>query len=400
MENFQPSSSEAAPAAAPRGRPHGQRLRAAVIGAGGISLQHLAYLAESPFVEIAAICDLSPVTAEIASRKFGGAPVYTDVATMLAEQEPSVVHVLTPAHTHAALITQAIEANCHVICEKPLAVDGATARALLDLAASHRVHLTESHNYRFNDGTQRLLALGADDALGPVREVEIRIALPFRDPAGRFANELRPDPIHRLPAGVIHDVLPHMTYLLDHLSRQAQWTEVRALWHNYGGGEVFSVDDLDAIVAGKHAQGPVHGRIRFCASTFPDAFQLTIRGEKGEASTDLFHPYLEQRRSRPVGAQLTPIADHLSNGVGLMRSGLRNFTQKLLQFTPYHGLHRYLDETYQALVSGAPVPVSPRDVLAAVDLIDVLVAERGAELGEPRAEVASAAVSGSETHHG
>ncbi len=120
----------------------------------------------------------------------------------------------------------------------------------------------------------------------------------------------------------------------------------------------------------------MHGRIRFAHNTFPDSFSLVIRGEHGQASTDLFHPFLDVRRARSVGPQLSPIADHVANGFGLVRSGATNFGQKLLQHSPYHGLDRFLGLTYEALATGATPPVTPRDILAAADLVDRLCEQR------------------------
>ncbi len=270
----------------------------------------------------------------------------------------------------------ALEAGSNVICEKPMAPTGGEARELLALAEVKGRHLIESHNYRFNSGTQDLLSLISSEEVGPVREVEVRMTLPIRDPGSRFADPGNPDPIHQMPAGVLHDFITHMAYLLDHLSDKSEWERVDAHWSNHGGGDLFPVDDLDAILVGRNDSGPVNGRLRFSALTSPDSFSLTVRGENGQASTDLFHPHLDVRRERSVGAQLTPIANHVLNGAGLVRSGFSNFSQKLLQHTPYHGLERFLEETYQALGQGHEPPVTPRDILAAADLVDAVVAQR------------------------
>src|SRR6476469_6120713 len=85
--------------------PPARRLRAAVIGTGKISEEHLRFLSASPAVQLAGVCDLSPSLANYAVDRFpspGGrrATAFTDSARMLDELRPDVVHVLTPAHTH------------------------------------------------------------------------------------------------------------------------------------------------------------------------------------------------------------------------------------------------------------------------------------------------------------
>ncbi len=348
-------------------------LRAAVIGAGAISLEHLPFLRDSDRAELVGICDLSPVSARIAARRFDAAAGYTDVAEMLAAAEPDIVHVLTPPHTHGSLVKACLDAGAHVLCEKPMSPTGAEARELLDLAAARGLHLMENHNYRFNDEILAIRRLIDDGSLGTVAEVDVRMALPIRGEGSRFADENQPNAIHQMPAGVIHDFITHFSYLLNTLSGNPEWSSISAHWNNHGGGDLFTFDDLDALLVGEAAGAPVHGRLRFSCRTSPDLFSVTVRGSEGQAATDLFHPHLEVLGPRPGGPQLTPIVNHLVNGTRLAGAGLRNFGQKLLQHGPYHGLTRLLEETYAALQVGAPPPVTPDQIQRAADLVDAML---------------------------
>jgi predicted dehydrogenase len=357
------------------GRLPGRPVRAAVIGAGAISLEHLPFLRDSDRAELVAICDLSPVSARIAARRFEAPAGYVDVAEMLASSSPEIVHVLTPPHTHGVLVRQCLDAGAHVFCEKPMSPTGTETSELLALAAQRDLHLIENHNYRFNDEILSVRRLIDDGDLGEVSEVEIRMALPIRGEGSRFADENNPNPIHRMPAGVIHDFITHFAYLLDTLSGEPEWGAVSAHWNNHGGGDLFTFDDLDAILVGEARHGSVHGRLRFSCRTSPDLFSVTVRGSDGQVATDLFHPHLEVLSRRPGGPQLTPIVNHLVNGASLVGAGLRNFGQKLLQHGPYHGLSRLLDETYAALQEGRELPVTPFQIQRASDLVDALLSE-------------------------
>ena len=53
-------------------------MKAALIGAGQIARQHLSCLKTLPGVELAAICDLSPATAEAAAERYGIRAWFTD----------------------------------------------------------------------------------------------------------------------------------------------------------------------------------------------------------------------------------------------------------------------------------------------------------------------------------
>lgn len=141
-------------------------------------------------------------------------------------------------------------------------------------------------------------------------------------------------------------------------------------WSNHGTDDgLWRWDDLDAtlIATGDHL------RLRFSATTRPEAFAISVRGDEGEASTDLFQPYSAVRKPRSVGKQLSPIADHLLNGTSLAVSGVRNLAQRLLQHSTYHGLERFLDLTYAALQQGRQPPISFEDIDDTARLVDLLL---------------------------
>jgi predicted dehydrogenase len=60
-----------------------------------------------------------------------------------------VVDVCTPSHTHADVIRAAAAAGCHVICEKPLALDVATAAEMIAVCDQAGVKLYPAHVVRF-----------------------------------------------------------------------------------------------------------------------------------------------------------------------------------------------------------------------------------------------------------
>src|SRR5688500_17558915 len=117
------AQAEAPAAAAPAPARKGDRLRAAVIGTGKISDEHLRFLAASPLASLVGVCDLSPSMARYAAMRYGCPDAYTAAAQMLAEQRPDVVHVLTPPQSHAKLATECLDAGAHVIVEKPIALN-------------------------------------------------------------------------------------------------------------------------------------------------------------------------------------------------------------------------------------------------------------------------------------
>jgi predicted dehydrogenase len=74
---------------------------------------------------------------------------FTDLAAAIAAAGPDLVAISTPPHTHAPLTVAALEAGCHVLCEKPFARDAAEARAMLAAAEkAGKVHAI-GNEFRF-----------------------------------------------------------------------------------------------------------------------------------------------------------------------------------------------------------------------------------------------------------
>jgi predicted dehydrogenase len=255
---------------------------------------------------------------------------------MLREAKPDVVHVLTPPHTHAALVSDALNAGAHVIVEKPVAPSNAQFRQLYNLAAER----------------------------------------------GRRNTSL-PHPSHNLPAGVIHEFITHLCYLaLRFVPVSGEPLRIAAAWSHHGSEAIFKYDDLDALVI----SGPIHARIRFTSHAAPDCFTVTVRGTKGWAETDLFQPHLRVVVPRKGGAQLSPLVNQFASGATLAAASVRGFRNKVMQKTPYEGLRTFLDRTYEALVTGTEPPVTFDDMDRASRLVDALLDERNrvAENGEPK----------------
>lgn len=347
--------------------PSGRRLRAAVIGTGKISEEHLRFLSEAPCVALAAVCDLSPSLARYAVRRFGAGRAFSDSGQMLREIRPDVVHVLTPPHTHVPLVTDAIREGAHVIVEKPVAPTHREFHELTALAQSRGRRIVEDHNYRFNEPILEIERLLKRGALGAVREVEVRMSLAIRKQGSRYTDANLPHPSHKMPAGVIHEFITHLCYLM--LRFLPEYDRVRAAWSNHGSDDLFKYDDLDALLIGPEA----HGRIRFSCQTGPDTFTVTVRGSKGWAETDLFWPHVRRSLPRPVGQQLTPLANQFLAGVGLVRASISGFKNKVFQKTAYEGLRTFLDQTYVALQDGTEPPVTYDDMDRASRLVDELL---------------------------
>jgi predicted dehydrogenase len=343
------------------------RLTTAIIGGGKISEQHLGTLNNLEGVEVSGICDLSPALARFTAERFGVSEWFTDYQKMLTQVKADVIHVLTPPATHDRLVRDCLAAGKHVIIEKPVALSHEGFRSLWDLAASRGLRLVENHNYRFNE---QAVAAGR---MGRVEEVEVRISLNIRG-GGRYADENLPHPSHQLPAGIIHEFITHLAYLFLHFlpgGYETKIDSVRACWRNHGGGDLFKVDDLDAVILAD----TTHGRLRFTSRQWPDSFAVQVRCSDGTATAELFHPLCQVTTRQAVGQHLTPMVNAFSGARTLMGSGFGSIWRKIRNRGAYDGLSRFLELTYAALRTGEEPPVAYRQMDSTTRLVDRLLAE-------------------------
>ena len=113
------------------------KIKVGIIGCGGIANQkHLPALSRRTDVEIVAFCDIIEERAVKAAKEYGveGALVCTDYKELLARKDIDVVHVLTPNKQHSFITVDALESGKHVMCEKPMAINSAEAKKMLDAA--------------------------------------------------------------------------------------------------------------------------------------------------------------------------------------------------------------------------------------------------------------------------
>ncbi|MGO2558510.1 Gfo/Idh/MocA family protein [Brachybacterium sp.] len=125
-----------APSAAPR------PLRVGIVGTGGIARAHLPGWAE---LGAELHCHSQAGAQEFAAET--GASVHSTLEELLAAVD--LVDVCTPTPSHPETVRAALDAGLDVICEKPLALDPAEARDLVEHADRAGRRLFPAHVVRF-----------------------------------------------------------------------------------------------------------------------------------------------------------------------------------------------------------------------------------------------------------
>ena len=87
-------------------------------------------------------------------------------AELSKSPEVDAVLVTTPNSCHLRDVLAAIDAGKHVLCEKPLAMNAAEAREMVEAARRKKVRFGVAHVFRFDESVHRLRELVASGAIG------------------------------------------------------------------------------------------------------------------------------------------------------------------------------------------------------------------------------------------
>ncbi len=111
-----------------------RKIKVLVVGLGNMGLSHARAYASIKGFEIAGLCSRGIAARADIQSEFPSVPQFDDFAKALAALKPDAVSINTWPDTHADYARAALEADCHVFIEKPLAETVAEAEELAALA--------------------------------------------------------------------------------------------------------------------------------------------------------------------------------------------------------------------------------------------------------------------------
>ena len=147
-----------------------------IVGYGGVARVHgMAYRA-IPFhyglpagtVKIVGIADRNCDATEAAASELECEVCTTDYQELLGRPDVDVVDICVPNHMHEEIILAAATAGKHIFCEKPLAMDVAQGRRIVDAVEKAGVKHQLNFNFRFYPAVSRARQLIEEGFLGRV----------------------------------------------------------------------------------------------------------------------------------------------------------------------------------------------------------------------------------------
>ena len=338
-------------------------MRVGIIGCGEIAQTHARYMREYKQCTLVGVCDTDGRKGKAFAERFGVDHCYDEIESLLDEQKPDVVHVLTPPQTHAAIAIAAMEAGCNVLVEKPMAISTEEADAMAAVASAQGVKLCVNHNQLFEPVMLKAFALLQDNAVGDVISVESHYGLNFvPDPSRPWVDTL--------PGGIFQNLAPHPLYL--NLEFLGDPVEMHVSTLSTGVVEPNIPDELRIVMKGER----VIGHVALSLGIRPNTNVLRISGTKATLHVDFAGRTLRLERLRALPKAVARGLMNLELAGQLASATISNaFKLMLGRLKSYQGHGNLIHAFYRSIENDGPVPVSIEAARRVVGVYDLVRAE-------------------------
>jgi predicted dehydrogenase len=151
--------------------PSAALLRLGVIGCGHWGPNHIRVFSQLKGCAVVAIADASEQRLSVVCELFPQVRGFRDHRELLREGGVDAVVVVTPTRTHFTVVTDALNAGKHVLCEKPLCTEPAEGEQLVALARQQKLVLMVGHIFLFNPGILKVKELIDSGEIGTIRSL-------------------------------------------------------------------------------------------------------------------------------------------------------------------------------------------------------------------------------------
>jgi predicted dehydrogenase len=270
-----------------------RKLKLGMLGVGSIAqLAHLPAAVKAENIDLVAVCDASEEMAREIAHIYGAREWFVDHERFLADADIEAVLIPVPDPFHAPLTIASLEAGKHVLVEKPLSTDVATAEQMVEAAERTGRQLQIATMKRWDPGLQYAQAFAAHDmgqrltVSGWYCDSRYHMAYVHTHwPIRRFAGGRIQPPPPAEPDVLRGIVLGHGVHLIDTLY--------------FLGGRIAAVT---ATVGSKYGSHGICGILEYvdgAAGTFQLTCTLTmdwceglmVHGERGSIEAKIGFPY-------------------------------------------------------------------------------------------------------------
>ena len=112
----------------------GEKLKAAIVGCGGIANWHVGRLKNYEDVELVGFYDIVKEKTENFANSAGSGKAYDCYIEMLDKSKPDILFVCVPPDQHGMIELEAIKRGIHLLVQKPITNDIAVAEKICNMA--------------------------------------------------------------------------------------------------------------------------------------------------------------------------------------------------------------------------------------------------------------------------
>ena len=147
-----------------------KKLKFAIVGCGRIAKRHAGHIINNG--ELVAVCDTNNEKVGLLSSKYK-VNSYNSIDDLLEKEEIDVIAICTPNGLHAEHTIKALNAGCHVICEKPMALSSDDCGEMIKTAEDNNRRLFIVKQNRFNPPVAKVKELIDQGKLGEIYSVQL-----------------------------------------------------------------------------------------------------------------------------------------------------------------------------------------------------------------------------------
>jgi predicted dehydrogenase len=185
-------------------------LRVLVVGCGNMGASHARAYHKMPEFEVVGVVSRGPGSRGKLSAELGGVAQYADFHEALAATKPDVVSINTYPETHGTYARAALDAGCHVFCEKPLAMTVEEAQSIVDTAIAKKRKVVVGYILRVHPAWAKFIELAR--GLGKPLVMRMNLNQQSRGPAWNWHRNLMDSMSPIVDCGVHYvDVMCQMT---------------------------------------------------------------------------------------------------------------------------------------------------------------------------------------------
>lgn len=327
-----------------------------IVGYGNIAQKrHIPGYQKDTRVTIEAIVGPDKAKAKSVALKFR-IPNYYDNLEQMLERNLDVISVCTPPGTHAEIARKALAAGCHVLVEKPMAMNSTEASQMIADAEKYNRKLCVVHNFLFSKSMQKVKEMHRDGQLGDIQDVT----------AVQLSSEKRVLPIWypSLPGKLFFDEIPHMIYSINEFIPNLDIKDILkvSLAKNYPSDNIYVDFSSENII----------GSLKMIFNAPSSEWKILITGTKKIVLLDLFRDsYLmlsEEKSHLPfavLSSSLDLVRQTISNDFS---SGMRLLSGNLL-----FGHDLLIKKFIDSIQNHTPTPVDPKDGLKVLTLTEHII---------------------------